>query len=210
MIGALLGLAACIGKQTVTETMMIRSTDASKTLAISQGAERVIVRRLGAAGFKGATAAAIPTSAKTATLTVNVQTDAAAAKTKEILAEPFTFDIRIEEPKSGSGDSDWIPTSITGDMLDWVQVIGDRNTGKIGIELQFSHAGQIALKSVFKKNVGKDIGIFVRDLLVSKLKIKNSVVSDRVVISGVPSEVVASIFADDVNVGLHTIFTPIP
>ena len=209
LAGVLLGLGACGGTQTVTETMTIHGVDASKTLEVLQGSEHVIVRRLAAADIRNVTAKAVPLTATTATLSITVPDNTAADKTRQILAEPFTFDLRIEKPATGSGESDWTATAVTGDTLDWVQVIGEKQTGHIGIELQFNSVGQAALASVFKDNVGKNVGIFVRDLLVSKLKINNSAVADRIVISGIPSATVAGIFADDVNVGLHVLFTPV-
>jgi hypothetical protein len=45
--------------------------------------------------------------------------------------------------------------------------------------------------------------------MVSKLKVGTEKIADHIIISGIPSYTVAQIFADDVNVGLHTTFEPL-
>ena len=90
----------------------------------------------------------------------------------------------------------------------WIFPITNPDTKEIGAELQFNERGQKLLQDAFTGNIGKSVGIFVRDLLVSKMTISAEVLSSHILISGIPSERVAQIFADDVNVGLHAIFTP--
>ncbi|MSR68028.1 hypothetical protein EXS65_04395 [Candidatus Peribacteria bacterium] len=210
--GVLMTLVACGGgQQTIIQTMTIRSPEASKTMALIQATERVMNRRLAGAGIQNAHASTIPTGTNTATLTLTLPDATAVAKANSILSEQFTFDLRIEEPKKNEdGTSDWEPTALTGSNLLWVQAVGNNATGEIAIELQFSEAGRTILESVFSKNAGKHIGIFVRDLLVSKVSVTNGAVADTVIIGGIPSAKVAEIFSDDVNVGLLVSFTPAP
>ncbi len=209
--GLVLALMSCGAKQqSVTADMAIRSPDAGKTMLLIQSAERVMERRLAAAQVKGGHATAITSGPSTAKLTVRVPDAAAEVKAKDILAEPFFFDLRIEKPNTDAlQPSEWIPTALTGSSLEWIQAVGNSTTGEVTIELQFTPEGRTLLESVFKGNVSKHIGIFVRDLLVSKLTIQTDAVTDRVIISGIPSSKVAEIFADDVNVGLRVTYTNI-
>ncbi len=214
IIGIFLSLSACGRGQTVVEHMTIRTTDATRVLSLITSTEHVLTRRLAAVNVKNASVAAVPTGAKSATLTLKLADIPSAEKAKAILAEPFRFDLRIEEPTMKKVPDDtaltWIPTALTGSNLEWVQVIGNSRTGEVAIELQFTKQGKKILSSVFRGNVGKHLGIFVRDLLVSKLIIEKAPITDRVLISGIPSAKVAEIFADDVNVGLSVLFTPAP
>lgn len=210
-LGLLLTLSACGGGQKITADMTIRAKDAATTMSLIKSAENVLIRRLAAADIKNAHVSAIPTNSNAGTLTVTSSDSTALERAKSILEEPFSFDIRIEKPKTETGSgtlktSDWIPTALTGASLVWVQPIGNKATGEISIALQFTKEGEKILSQVFRGNVGKDVGIFVRDLLVSKLKVTSAAVSDRVVIGGIPSAKVAEIFADDVNVGLFVDF----
>lgn len=211
ILGMLMTLAACSGSQKLTADMTIKAKDAATTMSLIKSAENVMIRRLAAADVKNAHVSTIPTGSSAGTLTVTSSDSAGLARAKSILEEPFSFDIRIEKPKTGTGSSDpktsdWIPTALTGSSLVWVQPIGNKATGEISIALQFTKEGEKILSKVFQENIGKDVGIFVRDLLVSKLKVASAAVSDKVVIGGIPSAKVAEIFADDVNVGLFVEF----
>ncbi len=209
--GLLLTLAACGSERTLTVGLLIHDTDPSRTVLLMESATRVMERRLAAAGVKNSHATALPRSPMSAEMTVKVPDEKALAAAKAIVAEPFFFDIRLEKPKTDPTSpkpADWIPTALTGSSLTWVQALGNKSNGDVSIELQFTPAGKEILSAIFKGNQGKHVGIFVRDLLVSKLTIQSTSISDRVMISGIPSSKVAEIFADDVNVGLKVTFTP--
>ena len=175
-----------------------------------EATERVMLRRLAAAEVQGAQVSTLPTSSGSATLTMKLPNAAASDTAARILSEQFTFDIRLELPGANPDkldSSEWQPTALTGSSLQWLQVIASSSTGEVGVELELTPSGRKALGNIFKGNTGKHVGIFVRDLLVSKLKIDSEKVSDHIIISGIPSEKVAEIFADDVNVGLRVSFS---
>ncbi len=222
LIGFALSLAACSGEQKIVQKLTIRASDSAKVLSLVQATERVMNRRLAAINVKNAHASVVPTGTNTATLTLTLPTAETASRTKEILAEPFTFDLRIEEPKAKDTKNDtnaslpteasvqagdWTETTLTGSSIVWVQAVGNKATGVVSIELQFTEEGKKALADVFTQNVGKNLGVFVRDLLVSKMSITTEKVEDHVIISGIPSAAIAEVFADDVNVGLFVSFT---
>lgn len=214
-LGLLTTLAACGGSQTIVRTVSVRSNDPSVIMSMMQATERVMNRRMAGLDIRNGHATVVPTGGNAGTVTLTVQDADALEKAEHILEDPFSFDIRIEQPSASKNPtetdtSEWIKTALTGSSLNWVRAIGDKTTGEVSIELSFTDEGQRILASVFKSNPSKHVGIFIRDLLVSKLKVESAGISDRVVIGGIPSATVAEIFADDVNVGLYVTFSPAP
>lgn len=208
-----LTLAACGGIRSLTYDVRTNLSDSSKYADLFRATERVMVRRLAAAGVKDPKVTVLPSGSGSAVLTMKLPDAAGSDTAKRILSETFTFDIRVEGPKKPDQKADetnWLPTGVEGTDLLWIVPISNPTTKEIGVELQFSEAGRLLLEKAFKGNVGKHIGIFVRDLLVSKMTISTETLTDHIIISGIPSEHVAEIFADDVNVGIHAIFTPAP
>ncbi len=215
IIGVLLALAACgPSKTTLTYDVTVKSLDATRAGEIIKASERVINRRMAGAEVEGAVVTVVPTGSGAGRMTLDLPNAEAVEKAERILADGFTFDMRIEEPKTDANgspiESDWMDTGLSGTVLTWITPVnftGDK--GEVGVELTFNAAGRELLTKVFNDNKGKHIGIFVRDLLVSKMQIATTKPADHIVISGIPSLKVAEIFSDDVNVGLYAIFTPV-
>lgn len=205
-------LAGCNGPVTLTYSIRTNIADDAKSFAVFEASERVMTRRLPAADIKDSQVKVVP-SGSGAIMTIQVPDALSAGTAERILAEPFTFDIRLEGPRLPDMPPDqtnWLPSGINGSMLAWVTPVSNPDTKEIGAELQFDARGRSLLENAFKDNLGKHVGIFVRDLLVSKMTIASKDVGDHILIGGIPSERVAQIFADDVNVGLHAVFTPVP
>ncbi len=210
ILGLTLILASC-GGQTLVYTVAVHDTEPAKTQELMQAIQRVMNRRLAAVEVTESQVTAVPTGPMSGTLTLVLPDSESVEKVQSILDETFTFDLRIEKPNAdplSTEPSEWIPTALTGSSLQWVQAIGNTATNEISIDLAFTPAGQAILASVFSNNAGQHVGIFVRDLLVSKLQIASNAPADHVIIGGIPSAKVAEIFADDVNTGLHLTFTP--
>lgn len=204
-------LTGCNTSNTLTAAATVDSTNSGRIIELIQAAERVLTRRLAGAEVKNAVVSVAPTSGNKATVTIKLP-DAAAVETgTRILSEEFTFDLRLEDGtvKNAEGVDvpNWVATGINGSHLVWIQPIRDQETNDVGVELLFSDDGRQILNKIFAENVGKDLGIFVRDLLVSKLSIPAEPIGESIIISGIPSAKVAEIFADDVNVGLHVSYS---
>lgn len=229
LVTALLLTACNKGPQTSSYSLAFDQYGQGRRLELISAAERVANRRIAAMGVKG-TATVIPVGGISATMTAKVPDKDTADKLKTQLTDPFAFDIRVEKLPSANPAKEpldnWQKTDITGDDIEWIQVVGDK-TGKIGAELQFTTAGRAKLEKVFAglaasnaaaaKNTppsagkpARAIGIFVRDFLISKLAPQGTQVQQHVIISGIPSATIAQIFADDVNVGVHVHFVPKP
>ncbi len=201
-------LTGCGAATTLTYSVRTNIDDGGKSFEVFQASERVMIRRLAGADVKNAQIKVIPSESGSAVMTLKMPNAEGVEIARRILSETFTFDIRLEGPKTPPDETNWLPTGVDGQTLLWVVSISNPDTKDIGVELQFNENGLKLLKKAFKSNRGKHVGIFVRDLLVSKMTIGSENLTDHIIISGIPSEHIAQIFADDVNVGLHAIFTP--
>lgn len=203
-------LAGCAGPTTLTYSVTSDIADDAKSFAVFEASERVLTRRLAGADVRNAVVTVLPAGNGAAVMSLKVPDAEGAATAERILSEPFIFDIRLEGPKLPGmleDETNWLPTGVDGSMLLWVIPIANPDTQEIGVELQFNEQGRDLLEAAFKDNKDKSVGIFVRDLLVSRMTITAEAVTDHIIITGIPSEHVAQIFADDVNVGLHATFT---
>jgi hypothetical protein len=212
-------LGACSKEVALRYTVSANVADPGSVVALITAAQRVVQRRLAAIGETKASVVTAPTGGSGGTLTVKLKTDNVVPRVKTMLAEPFSFEIRLEKPAattataSGSTDtanaSDWLATGITKDNLLGVRTIVNSTTGEAAIELDFTPEGRVLLAKLFKENKGKNIAIFVRDLMVSRLQIQSTELDEHIVISGIPSAAVGEVFSDDVNVGLYVTYTPV-
>lgn len=204
-------LAACNSEKTLSYDLTFTPTDSGKNLELVSAVERVVKRRMAALNVEG-TVVVVPSPDQSAKLTAKVNGRANAKKVEETLAKPFEFDLRVQkteeiDPNKEIGEN-WTTTGVTGKDIVWARVVGDRVSGQIGVELQITPEAKGRLQAVFDANVGRKVGIFVRDFLVSDFTIGTNKLQERLVVSGIPNTTVAQVFADDVNVGLQVQFTP--
>ncbi len=173
-------------------------------------AVRVVQRRLAAAGDADALVAPDAKEIITAVST----SPAALAELSQQLLQPFSLKIMEQVPEaeaelivqqhggfaSTGVDEDFITKAVASVMED----------GKGQVALSLSPEGKERMDAVFRKNKGQFIGLFVRDRLMSLLKVESDDAKQTLTIAGIPSADIANQFADDVNVGLHVTFTPLP
>jgi len=176
---------------------------------------RVIERRLESIGKNQLLDHAIDTKDGAVSIMLSIRDKAAAEILADELMQPFTLNIMLntnegeESDVTIDGHGGFKKTGITEEHLLWAEAQEDTRTGesKGRIFLIFTQEGQQKMQELFQGNQGRSIGLFVRGRLVSKLRIDIEIVEDNIVIDNIPSYEVAEIFADDVNVGLHVIFT---
>lgn len=209
-------LAGC-GSKTVTFTATFDTGDAVRRTELTAAMGRMIDGRLTARGKKLLKLATVPGS-DTMTITVHVSDAEAAKLLTESLTQTFTMEI-MKQVEAGQGDivsekfGEFQETGIVTKHFDWVTA--GTMQGPAGQTLgsalvQFTKEGQELLKRVFAQNRGKVIGIFVRGQLMSKKLIDKTDKQDSIAIDGIPNAELAASFTDDVNVGLHVMFTPGP
>lgn len=211
IIGMTILLAACGASTSQVQATVTTDTDPARSIYLFNAVERMLESRMTVAGYQEPMVTVSPVGSINATVSIPVIDDAMRSTVEGLLSNDFSLDFRIEDEEVPLGeDARWKATDLTSDALDWVVPIGDRSTGNIGIELQFTPSGRATLEHVFRNNAGRQLGIFVRGLLMSKLTIPDAMPEERIVIRGVPSEEAAEIFSADVNVGLHVTFAPLP
>ncbi|OGJ56414.1 hypothetical protein A3D88_03465 [Candidatus Peribacteria bacterium RIFCSPHIGHO2_02_FULL_52_16] len=207
---ATLALSAC-GTNVVSYRLDTDAKDARLTEVLN-ASKRVIERRLQAMGEESSVD--IENTKGEIHIRVAVEAAVADALTQELTA-PFSMRIMTEAP-AGKGDinvegqGSFQESGITEEHLVWVTAGTDANPEKGRVLLEFSEDGRRLMGDIFRKNKGKYIGLFVRNHLVSKLLVEAEEVKESILITDIPSILLAQIFADDLNVGLHATFTRDP
>lgn len=135
---------------------------------------------------------------------------------KEILTEQLTASFALRFMKASTpgkgiaveGHGSFEETGVTEDHFLWMISSVDETTGKGRVQILFTEEGRKRMGQVFKENKGKYIGLFIRNNLVSKLLVESQELKEDIVITDIPTTELATVFADDVNVGLHVTFVP--
>lgn len=212
---ATLLLAGCA--KTVTLNVTFDSQDPIRLDQLKAALERVVAGRL-EAKEKKVVKQELATKDGATTLTVQVSDADGAKLLGDGLTTPFTMSIMKQVP-AGQGDiisekfGEFKETGITTKHFDWVAptlLITEAGASQGSVVIRFTTEGQTLLKEMFGKNRGSVIGVFVRGQLMSKKLIDGKDKQDAIQIDGIPNAELANAFADDVNVGLHVMFLPLP
>lgn len=130
------------------------------------------------------------------------------------LTRPLKFRLMVLAEKGepsdltlDSGDA-YRETGLTEKHLLGVRNEGVGPTGKARVQIQFDEKGHEKIAEVAKQFPGKKLGIFVRDLPMTFLKIIEYK-GDDFLVENIPSPAIAEIFTHDMNVSLGVTFTPI-
>ncbi len=212
LLGVALACSACAPKPvTLTyDLSFTEGTTPSRQMVLTRAVESVVKRKLKTLDADSVLVRTTLSASGVGLLTLQALSDQK-EMIQGLLNEKFTFEIKGEKKPLQKGETpspqNWEATGLQGDMLMWASDEGMAN-GKSAVVLEFTDEGKKILATVFQRYQGKSIGIFVRDILVSKLTVDGKVDPDRIAITGVPSAQVAKIFVDDVNVGLHVSFLP--
>jgi len=202
-------LTAC-GSRTVAFTLTTDLTDPADRTEIFDAVQRVVTRR---ASRLESTLTDISVTAKDnsgATLSFTTTNDVATQLTEELLS-PFSLKIMLQSDDE-SGDlyveeQGWFTnTGITEKDILWTQSF-TKSDGTGVVVLLLSDEGRTRFDTLIGQNIGRTIGLFVRDKLMSKMQIERTMEKDKIAIGGIPTPDIAGIFADDVNVGIHISFS---
>lgn len=207
-------LAGCGSSAHSAYKLQFDTEDTSRLTVLSIAVTRIIERRLQGMGEE-VRSLDISQKADGPELSFSVNTKAAADLLRKDLTAPFKLRI-MREVNMGEtptieidGHGGFIETSITEKHLEWIEA-AEETDNKGRITLGFTKEGREFMRKIFRENVRKNIGLFVRDKLVAKLQVDTAELKDDIIITGIPSAELARVFADDVNVGLHVTFTPLP
>lgn len=220
-----LTLAACSPTASDTEAryvLTLSGVEGERAEQTVDAAERVVERVVQSMGQE-IRSKDMTEDAGTYTLHIELQDMQAAPVLTDILTSGFRFRLLREVPAANadvkaqlpSGEIGFAETGITEDSLTWVDVQSVTTTDAQGkssqmgqVTIELTTEGKELFKRVQQENNNKTLGIYVRDRLVSTMRVAPGQTSEAIVISNVPSVEVANVFADDVNVGLHVTFQP--
>lgn len=211
---SLVSLVACSSQSTTKYSLSFNVSDTQMQQSLTEASVRVIQRRVDHLGLTLVNGTVQSLSGST-TITVIVSEEMGLDMLTDELVQPFDMKV-MRTAKEGEtaditveGHGGFKDAGIDQSDLLWVDSRADEE-GKGEVRLVFTEPGRAKLATLFKQVNGQDIGLFVRDKLVSKLHVGTDVVPQDVVIRGIPTAEVAQVFADDMNVGLHVTFTPVP
>lgn len=207
-------LASCGGPSAVEYRLTFDTQEPAAVEELSKATIRVMQRRLDRIGGE-LMGQDIAKDSDGLTLTMNVSDSKSAKALTEEMTAPFDLQIMTQTDTATGSDvtveglGAFTRTGVAGEDLGMVRsgTNVDKKTGYVLI--QFTDAGLAKMRDVFAKNVGKQLGLFVRGKLVSSLEVKGTDLQNPLVIDGVPNPEVAAIFADDVNVGNHVVVSPL-
>jgi preprotein translocase subunit SecD len=210
----LLLLSACKPQASlINYRLQFDVTDPAIRTELASASMRVIERRVETAGGKVETKTVEP-SGDHAMLRFSLSDPKLTLPLQGQLTVPFQLRLMREARKgetpavSIEGHGSFVETGITEDHLEWIQPEADPTTGKGKVTMIFSPDGRKLMEKIFKENKGKYLALFVRGRLISKLFVNTDKLDENIVISDIPTKELATIFADDVNVGLHVQFVP--
>ena len=209
---SLLVLAACSGSA-VSYRLTFDTQDPQRVEELTDAALRVIERRLDRHGAS-LTERSVSQDADGATLDLTISDGGVAGALAEELAAPFDLQIMLGTTDVANADvtveglGAFDETGVTGEDIETV-VASAADGGGAMVRIVFTEDGLAKMAKIFKENVNKDLGLFVRGRVVSVLTINSADRPNPLVIAGSPDAELAAIFADDVNVGIHVTVTPL-
>jgi protein-export membrane protein SecD len=95
-----------------------------------------------------------------------------------------TNNVPIEATSVVNVDTIFIPTALTGRLLERSSLEFDPNTGEPIVSLQFNSEGKALFAQITKDNVGNQVGIFLDGTLISAPTVRESIIDGRAQISG--------------------------
>jgi preprotein translocase subunit SecD len=188
--------------------------DADKRQTLIEQSKNVIERRMEAMGERSREKVTKTDSG--AVFVVYASTQESLEALTEQLTRPFELRIMSQAAAGARADitvaehGGFNETGITGGDLSWVEGRQQPGTNMGEVELVFTEEGRQKMSALFKQMKGRNIGLFVRDQLVSKLLVDTDELKDQIVIREIPQMELAQVFSEDVNVGIHVTFTPVP
>jgi protein-export membrane protein SecD len=97
--------------------------------------------------------------------------------------------------------SDWTPTQLTGKQLTRAQVDFDSRTGQPEVSLQFNDEGTKLFADITKRNLGKQVAIFLDGQVISAPTVQSEITGGQAVITGPGSVNDAKVLAQRLQAG---------
>ncbi len=119
---------------------------------------------------------------------------------KQIGQTPF-LDFRTIGATNASGTPEWIPTELKGQYIKAASLSFSQQTSQPQVQLQFTSEGGDLFAKLTEQNIGKQIGIFVDNNLISAPVVNEKIPSGNAVINGKFTIDEAKSLAQNINAG---------
>ena len=119
---------------------------------------------------------------------------------KQIGQTPF-LDFRTVGNMNASGTPEWVPTELKGQYVKSASLSFGQQTSQPQVQLQFTSEGSDIFAKLTEQNVGKQIGIFVDNNLISAPVVNEKIPSGNAVINGRFTVDEAKSLAQNINAG---------
>lgn len=203
-------LAACSSEATVAVRYDVAYPDltADQAETMPSAITNVIGGRLARLGVTP-TDLKVVTAGSGAIATVSAPASAADQVAAELTA-PYTLRFMRQ---TGTGETIAVQVEKFGDFsesglneshVQWIEA-GTDAEGLGSVMISFNDAGHELLAKLAQSDVGRQYGVFAKGKLIS-LFMMDATFGGDIVLNKIPSAELASVFADDVNVGLHATF----
>lgn len=119
---------------------------------------------------------------------------------KQIGQTPF-LDFRTVGSVNASGTPEWVPTELKGQYVKSASISFGQQTSQPQVQLQFTSEGADIFAKLTEQNIGKQIGIFVDNTLISAPVVNEKIPSGNAVINGTFTIDEAKSLAQNINAG---------
>ena len=227
LMGACLLLASCRGVPTneptepapegtaypITLEYRLTISNADHEAELLAAATRTVERRLEYFGMKHGEIEVTPDNI----MRVGVNSASGAVVLTERLTEPFSIrfmrEVGVEEARTTPGglvvaeEQGFVDTGLTEEHLDWISE--ETVEIKSRVTLGLTSEGRRLKERIFQEQMGKNIGIFVRNQPVFKITVQQDDLTTADVVIMIPDPVLSPVFVDDLNVSKHVTFIPV-
>ncbi|MDP7477063.1 MAG: hypothetical protein QF442_01290 [Candidatus Peribacteraceae bacterium] len=204
-------LTSCGQSSTLSYDVEFKSNDRNRMANLTLATKRIVTRRLRRFD-SNLLDYDVDYGEGTASISIEVDNAKAANALDEEMLAPLVLEIRTQVEEALEGDIEvegqgfFRASTISSDDFDWV-VGGKSQSGPNGqVTLIMTDEGSENMKKIFADHQDESIGLFLRGRLTALFTANGENFEQSIVIPNVPTEQMAEIFADDMNVGIHMKF----
>lgn len=107
-----------------------------------------------------------------------------ASAIKQIGETPFLFFAELEVNEEKPEEGKFVPTELTGRYVKGAQIAQDPTTGKIQVLLEFNKEGADLFEKLTEKNIGKQLGVFLDNALITAPVVQEKITGGKAQITG--------------------------
>lgn len=217
-LSAVILLAGCGDKGTVAYSVALKESGVERADDLFAATMRVVERRIEAVAAQQNIKdpledIAIERNGTEATITLKLSNTGINEMLRDDLTQSFTFrfmkEVPLEEAEVVVAETEGFSAlPLTEEHLAWVDAKGEGQDPGSAV-LHFTAEGQELEQQIFSEHTNENIGIFVRGMPVYKFLVEEADLNQPTLSMNIPNAELAQVFADDMNVSLHTTIAPL-